>query len=176
MARKGQMTISVTGNREKGFTLFEIVVVLVIIALVLTISFPMVFRSLQKSKTRAAARDVGTFLKYTRELAISRQEILGIKVLKEARKLELIDTSGKILKKIVLPKNVYFYKIAVDGEFVSEEGKIFWFYPDGRIPGFAIIIKDKSGYQIKLKSDIFSGFVRIVKPSDKDYRNEVFFK
>ena len=176
MGRKERMTIFATGNSRKGFTLFEIIVVLVIIALVLTISFPMVYRTLQKSKVRAAARNVGTFLKYARELAISRQEILGVKVLKEEGRLELLDTEGKVLKKIKLPKNVSFYKISVDGEFVEKEGKIFWFYPDGRIPGFAIIIKDKSNYQIRLKSDIFSGFVRIVKPNDRDFNDKTFFK
>ena len=179
MGRKERMTISATGSRIgkwKGFTLFEVVVVLVIIALVLTISFPMVSRALQKSNVRASARDVGTFLKYTRELSISRQEILGVKILKEEGKLELLDTSGKIIKKVHLPQNVFFYKIAVDGTEVNEEGRICWFYPDGRVPGFAIIVKDKNGYQIRLKSDIFSGFVRIVKPGDRDFKDEVFFR
>jgi general secretion pathway protein G len=50
----------VTGDRRRGFTLLELLVVMAIIATLLTIAVPRYFRSLERSKEAVLKQDIAT--------------------------------------------------------------------------------------------------------------------
>lgn len=65
-------------NASRGFTLMEILVVLVLMSLILAISTVFFANTLPKAKQRAAVREIASTIKYARHLAVSnnqRQEV-----------------------------------------------------------------------------------------------------
>lgn len=78
------------GNR-RGFTMIEILVVVVIAALVAGIALPGFVRSMRGAQLRTASRMVLMSHKYARSTAVLRQVPMAILIDKEAGELEIIE-------------------------------------------------------------------------------------
>jgi len=59
---------------EKGFTLIELMIVIVIMGSILALAAPRIGRSLEKMRLRSASRELSAVLRYTRQMAISRKK------------------------------------------------------------------------------------------------------
>ena len=61
-----------------GFTLFEMVIVVVILTIVVLITFPRIVNSLDSIRVSAAAQKLGNDIRYVRDLALSNHNTYGI--------------------------------------------------------------------------------------------------
>ena len=82
-------------SHQKGFTLLELVVVLVVIALAIAISYPSLSRGTSALHLRSVGRDVLNSLRYARERAITEQTVMRVTVNKGERKITLTDDYGE---------------------------------------------------------------------------------
>lgn len=63
---------------EKGFTLIELVIVIVIMGVAIALAVPKIGGSLEKMKLRSATRKLSAVMRYTRQMAISRKKEYGV--------------------------------------------------------------------------------------------------
>jgi len=81
------------GQREGGFTLVELILVLFIIALVAGLVLPAVGRGVETLQLRAEVSAFSAFLRYAREQAITKREAQEVTIKPEAHLL-ILRTAG----------------------------------------------------------------------------------
>lgn len=113
-----------------GFTLVELLVVLVIAALALALVGTSISRSISGAEMRTAARKVSASLRYTRTSAI----------LSKSEQLFTVDTENRTYKAggadaITLPKGMEVELNTARSELTSEFVGNIRFYPDGGSTG-----------------------------------------
>lgn len=156
-----------------GFTLLEIVVVLALIAITGLIIYPSLGTSLEKARMDGCVRDVATLLKYAREIASAEQVVVAVVV--RAKEKDLTVFRGtKAAKHYQLWRRVFFSKILVEGESQVENEAVIWFYPDGRSTGLAMIFKNEDGRQLRVKTDILTGYTRVFAPGEDGFNDDSF--
>jgi len=117
-------------DRTQGFTLVEIMVVMVIIALVMGLVATSMTRSISGAEARAASRKLVASLRYTRARAIIDKKEQVFQVDTENRSYQ---APGR--KKITLPKGVDVTITTARSEFTSENVGGIRFFPDGGSTG-----------------------------------------
>jgi prepilin-type N-terminal cleavage/methylation domain-containing protein len=162
-------------NRAAGYTFFEIIVVLVIVAVISALVYPSLSATLDNARMNGAARDLVTLLKYAREKARAEQITTAV-VLRQAEKdLTIFDDEDQVIKHYPLWDQLVFQRILLDGIPVETNDAVVWFYPDGRSTGVALILGvEDSGRQLRLKTDILTGNTRIYRPGEEGFEDELF--
>ncbi len=117
-------------DRARGFTLVEIMVVMVIIALVMGLVATSMARSVSGAEARAASRKLVASLRYTRARAIIDKKEQVFQVDTENRTYH---APGR--KQITLPKGVDVSITTARSEFTSESVSGIRFFPDGGSTG-----------------------------------------
>ncbi len=118
------------GRRARGFTLIELIVVLMLVALVITVAAVSLTRGLSGAKVRAAGQDLVAALRYTRAQAIvtHKQQALELDVEKRSY------TAPK-RKEVQLPKDMELRLLTAAEEQTGETTGRVRFYPDGSSTG-----------------------------------------
>lgn len=115
----------------KGFTLLEVMVVLVIMALVLVIIPPFLPNVMANTNVKGAARELAANLKHARSQAIDHQQETTLLVNVDRKNYTLNDKT----KILTLPDETFFSIVTAKSEQLSEvEGQIR-FFPDGSSTG-----------------------------------------
>lgn len=119
-----------TARSSGGFTLVEIMVVMVIAALALALVGTSISRNISGAEMRTAARKVAASLRYTRTQAI----------LNKSEQVFLVDTEALTYqaadrKPVELPKGMMVELNTARSELTSETAGGIRFYPDGGSTG-----------------------------------------
>jgi len=119
--------------RNGGFTLVELLVVLVIAALVLTLVGTSISRSISGAEMRTAARKLATSIRYTRTHAI----------LTKSEQVFLVDTENRSYtapkrEVVELPEGMEVLLTTARSELTSETVGGIRFYPDGGSTGGSV--------------------------------------
>jgi general secretion pathway protein H len=117
-------------GRARGFTLVEIMVVMVIIALVLGLIATSLSRSVSAAEARAASRKLVASLRYTRARAIIDKQERVFQVDTENRSYQ---APGR--EQVQLPEGVDVTITTARSEFTSESVGGIRFFPDGGSTG-----------------------------------------
>jgi general secretion pathway protein H len=117
-------------GRNRGFTLVEIMVVMVIIALVMGLVATSLSRSVSSAEARAASRKLVASLRYTRARAIIDKQEQVFQVNTEERSYQ---APGR--KKVNLPDGVDVTITTARSEVTSEDVYGIRFFPDGGSTG-----------------------------------------
>ena len=157
-----------------GFTLFEITVVLVLIAITGLLVYPSLKTTVEKARMDASVRDLASLLKYAREKAMGEQEVMSVVLRRQEADLTMFDRSGKTLTHYQLWEKVSFPRLILAGQDVQDDRAVVWFYPDGRSTGIAMILRNEAGRQLRLKTDILTGNTRVYGPGEKGFEDEIF--
>ena len=118
------------GRRQAGFTLVELLVVMVIIALALGLVATSLSRSITAAESREAARKIAASLRYTRTRAILDKRETVFLVDTEARTYQ---APGK--EPVTLPEGVDILLTTARSELTSETAGGIRFFPDGGSTG-----------------------------------------
>lgn len=118
------------GAGARGFTLVEVVVVLVIISLMLALVGTSISRNISGAEMRTAARKVAASLRYTRTQAI----------LRKSEQVFVVDTKNRTFKAPdreleTLPEGMNVELNTARSEVTSEHVGGIRFYPDGGSTG-----------------------------------------
>ena len=161
MALRAGKTITVTslvGKNSQGFSLFELVLVLLLLGVSLAIVLPNIDRGLQDREVRRSAVALAAAARDLRSRALTDgkpQQLV----------LNLPHNSYLVARavEIQLPPQIRF--VSVDGgESVNRDLKSFYFFPNGSILGGEIVLADSAksiSYSIRLEA--LTGRVQVAR-------------
>lgn len=124
------------GRRAAGFTLLEIIVVLVIGALAYALMIGVVFRGTSTSDLKAAARTLAAGLRQAQTMAITTRRDASLTLDMDAREYTLPGESAPRR----LPKDIDLKLYTAQSEVSSERTGGIRFYPDGSSTGGRITL------------------------------------
>ncbi len=158
-----------------GFTLLELMVVLVIVALTAAFVVPRLGGPLSRLGALSAAKKTGASLRYARSRAASEKKaykvvfdtdknFLTISPFYEESGREKTDDSKKSFNKSYkLPKGVFFEELIDSHDRYADSGEFTMvFFPNGGSSGGKIIIRDEKNRRFTIEVDPISGAVRLV--------------
>jgi len=116
--------------RSAGFTLVELMVVMVIVALIMGLVATSISRNISSAESRVAARKLVAALRYTRTQAI----------LKKTETVFMVDTEAHTYqapgrKLVELPEGIDVLLTTARSELTSEDAGGIRFFPDGGSTG-----------------------------------------
>jgi general secretion pathway protein H len=169
MALTAATTILSAGNenimrssRDGGFTILELILVLVIITLVMAVAYPSLSRGSTALRLRAAGRDIMNTFRYAREKAVTEQMGMKVAVDKEKQKLILSDYLGDGARTYDMPKDVRIQRIALGGnEIAVDVGMIVRFLPNGSCDSAEVLLQNERGAWLRVVTDPMTGGARI---------------
>lgn len=122
--------------RSRGFTLLELMVVLVIGAIAYTVILGVPFRGPSTADLKAAARTLASGLRQAQTTAMSTRRDAMLTLDLEAREFEVSGTEGAR----TLPKEIELKLFTAQSEVTSERKGAIRFYPDGSSTGGRITV------------------------------------
>lgn len=121
---------SCLSRSSRGFTLIEVMAVLILVAIVITVAAVSLTRGLTGAKVRAAGQDLVAALRYTRAQAIvtRKQQVMELDV----EKRTYVAPKRKLVE---LPKDMEMRLLTAAEEQTGETSGRVRFYPDGSSTG-----------------------------------------
>ncbi|MEH6576285.1 MAG: GspH/FimT family pseudopilin [Amphritea sp.] len=155
MWEAGSRPASHKGGKHAGFTLLELLVVLVIATLILGVVTPRLFAVMPGVELKTSTQKLAAMLRYARGLAISRSRVVTVEYDDE---LPALRVTGKV-QTYHWPESVQLTLQAGEEQLQSqplpelqqEKAAAIRFYPDGSSSGGALLVASDSGeYQISV--------------------------
>ena len=151
-------------RRQRGFSLLEIVVVIVLIAIMATVIAMSVTGGLDSARVRAASRDVAAALRYTRGQAIVHHEQRTLAFNVDERSYQMPDKDP-----VHLPKGMEMELLTAQSEMLDEGVGQIRFYPDGSSGGGRVtLMRGEARWEIEV--EWLTGKVRLLDPNETDDR------
>ncbi|MGL4232251.1 MAG: GspH/FimT family pseudopilin [Casimicrobium sp.] len=126
-------------RRSRGFTMLEMLAVILVIAAVAALSAPMFSSSVSAATHRAAAREVAAMLRLARTEAVAKRIDVGVDFDLEARTLQMPGAANKRIAKI--PEGIEINLTTTAAETKNEKQASVRFYPDGGATGGRVTLK-----------------------------------
>lgn len=122
-------------HRECGFSLFELMVVMMLVVLLFTVAGVSVSRSIEGAELRNAARELTAAMRYTR----------GQAVVKRQEQVFLVDAENKTWQAAgrapeTLPEALDITLITARQELTGDNAGGIRFYPDGASTGGRVVL------------------------------------
>jgi type II secretion system protein H len=152
---------SVGNRKDKGFTLLELLVVLILMSLISAFAFPKLYDSISSHELKKSAQDIANTIKLARYKAMVLKKILNLKINIYSNELTLISNSDEkiFLKNISKKINMKFYS---EGKIMDYDLRnIIIFFPDGTNTGGKFIIKNKKEDKITITLPNIVGSIKI---------------
>ncbi len=158
------MPTSSTGNRTRGVTLMELMVVLAIVALIVGVSFPSTIAGLENVRLAAGARSLAAFLSSAANRAERREEALELTVFIKENAVTLRPAGAGYVRRLGLPPGIAVRAVWPPLAQASDEPRRFLFVPGGTPPRVAIEIANQHGARRIVRLDPITGVTRIEQP------------
>ena len=143
-------------NKSRGFTLLELMVVLVIAIMVIALIPPMISGVSSSAQLKGAARQLAAGLRSTRNRAISSQQEMVLSLDLEKRHFSI---SGRP-RQVALPEDIALKLYTAQSELLDETKGNIRFFPDGSSTGGHITLVGKRfGYRVNV--DWLTGRIQI---------------
>ena len=142
--------------KDKGFSLMELVIVMVILGLSVTLVTPYLSRFSKTIELKAATKKVSGILRYYRSEAIQQGKVYQVLFdsnLREVRIQSVERTEEKVLKnKYPLPAGVQIKEVNIPTAQYTDEPPAIEFYPSGGSNGGSILLDspDRKGFRISV--------------------------
>jgi len=155
---------------QAGFTLLELLIVILIMAVVVGFSIPRFSRTFSHLRLQVFASDVAKLLTYASRRAVARGEMLRIHFDLEGRRYWLAQAQeaapeGKSER---VPDKFGRISSMPQGISLDPSAREVTFYPDGRADRFEMLILDNNrqeGY--RLVTDVWTGRVKLLESHGK---------
>ncbi len=157
---------------EAGFTLVELLVVLVLIAILMSVTFPSIGRGLSAVKLKTTSREIAATMRFARWKAIREQQLYWIRIDSEKNEIELASQDLKYKKVITMPAGISIIRASLLKEQETPEkqkSSTYFFMPNGLSDSFQVVISTERGLQVKVFQDVLTGSPRIEQiPSETE--------
>jgi prepilin-type N-terminal cleavage/methylation domain-containing protein len=163
------MTKNRQPSGENGFTLLELIVVVLIVALAMGIAYPSLERGSRILNLHVTSRDVLNVFRVARERAISEQTSMLLIIDSKERRLELANILGEPISAYSLPKGVNIQHMTRAGSEVREDVMTVRFAPNGNLEKVGFRIAVEGGSRMQIIADPLGGGARM-EPVWEDVR------
>jgi prepilin-type N-terminal cleavage/methylation domain-containing protein len=157
-----------SGNQ--GFTLLELLIVVLVVALVLAVSYPSLSRGSASIHLKTTGRDVLNTFRFAREKAVTEQIGMRVTVDRENQRLVLVNDIGDGSRTYPMPSDVKIHRIALGGQEVLEGPVAVRFLPNGSSDAVELLLKSDFGSYLRIISDPITGGARIESGSGENFR------
>ena len=161
---------------ERGFTLLELIVVMIIVSLMSAVVGPSVAGSLSKMNLKTAAKKTAASLRYARSRAVAENTIYIARFDFEQNRLLIIsgfdmpiknktdknnidEKNTEKSKRYVLPEGVRFKKGILAEDEVDSGLFDIVFSPGGSSSGGGVVLADERGKEYEIGVDFVTGTV-----------------
>jgi prepilin-type N-terminal cleavage/methylation domain-containing protein len=148
-------------STDQGFTLLELLIVILVVVLVLAVSYPSLSRGSASIHLRTTSRDVLNIFRYARERAVTEQVGIRVTVDREKQRLVVADDLGDGGRFYLMPQDVKIDRIALGGKEMADGSMVIRFLPNGSSDSGEVLLKSKSGSFLRIISDPLTGGARI---------------
>ncbi|MBN1571095.1 MAG: prepilin-type N-terminal cleavage/methylation domain-containing protein [Acidobacteria bacterium] len=154
----------------QGFTLLELLIVVLVVALVLAVSYPSLSRGSASIHLRTTGRDVLNTFRFAREKAVTEQIGMKVTVDRENQRLVLANELGDGSRTYAMPSDVKIHRIALGGREIPEGPVGVRFLPNGSSDAVELLLKSKTDSLLRIISDPITGGARIETGSGENFR------
>lgn len=147
---------------SRGFTLLELVLVLLIMGLALALSYPNLSRGTASFHLRAVGRDVMNTLRFARERAITQQTDMLVVVDREKQQVTLSDALGGGPRAFSLPDDVRIQRLFLGGKEIPEGPLRIRFISNGSSETAEIVLESKTGSVLRVVTDPLTGGAKVL--------------
>lgn len=144
--------------KAKGFSLVELLVVLVIIGLSASLVLPGLAGGLSSLRLKTAAREVSATLRYARSLAVSmgKEQVINVDI--DEGKYWLNEDKDNNRE---LPSDVRFVNVTTQGEEITTGRAGIIFYPMGNSSGGTIFVTAGKDRECLILTRLITGVVEV---------------
>jgi general secretion pathway protein H len=160
-ASSSRPVLFLNGPGARGFSLLELMLVILLMSLVAAVSYPALSRGTASFRLRATGRDVLSTLRYAREKAITEQRGMRVVVNRETQQVVLSDDLGDGPRTYSVPQDVRISALQQPGRETGQEILSFRFRPNGSSESGVIVLKSKTGAYLRVVTDPITGGAKI---------------
>jgi Tfp pilus assembly protein FimT len=164
----GKILNNVSGKLQnaRGFTLFELILVLVFIGLIAGLTTPFLMSTLDRAQHQAETRKINTALRFARSEAITRKTVFTFNADIEARQYWIAaGKQNRPATRRILAPGFQMARVTGDDETIEQGNFAINFFPRGNSNGGAIRVtelsSDKTDSAYEITIDAITGTSRI---------------
>ena len=160
------MPISSIGNKraQRGVTLIEMMIVLVIIALIIGVSFPNMIAGMDNLRLSAATRSLAAFINVAANRAERRQQAVDLTVSVRDNSVTMRSADAGSLKILSLPPGIALRAVWPALAEPSNEPRQFLIQPGGVSPRIGIEIANRRGARRIVRLNPITGVTEVETP------------
>jgi type II secretion system protein H len=147
------------GTNQRGVTLIEMMVVVIVIALIVSVSTPSITAGIDAVRLATATSSVAAFLNSASNRAERRERPVELVI--SAKALQFVSTDAGSERELTMPEGIAIEPISAlqsqDAEGVSR----WLFMPGGAVPSVAIQLTNQHGGRRIVRLDPMTGFPRV---------------
>ena len=159
--------------KNRGFSLIELIMVLLIISLSVSLVAPSLFRFSKNIELKAATQKISAILRYYRNEAVHRGKVQQILFDTSAGEVRIRAVGGKTGEaneetpgrigepKFPLPKGIQIKEMKIPAPQYPSDVPTIEFYPDGGSNGGTVVLEREGNKGYKIGVHFLTGIVRI---------------
>jgi len=146
---------------DRGFTLLELLIVILVIVLVLAVTYPSLSKGSAAIHLRTTGRDVLNIFRYAREKAVTEQVGMRVTADRERQRLVVADDLGDGGRFYLMPQDVKIERLALGGKEITDASMVIRFLPNGSSDRGEVLLRSEAGSYLRIISDSLTGGARI---------------
>lgn len=144
--------------RSRGFTMIELLLVVVIVGISIGIAMPSMVESIRGQRLKAAARTFVSVARYARSMAVLKQTDLTLSFNLASGQIDLSSTNVSLPRFTRTIEDVTIASVKVEGREDATEGFCsVLFRRNGLCQPFTVKIIDRRGNNVVVKVDALAG-------------------
>lgn len=153
-------------GRLGGFSLIELIAVLVIISLFTALAIPSLSKTFHRMELRSASKKISAVLRFCRSEAVNRNRIILASFDNEAHLLSVLSADLGEEKPVPersypFPPEVSIDQLEVGKTLIEAAIPSFEFYPNGGSNGGSAVIRREPGGAFSIRVDFLTGAVTV---------------
>jgi general secretion pathway protein H len=141
-----------SSQNQAGFSLLELLVVLMLLAVMTAVVIPSLGRVLSTAKLKTGSREIAASIRLARSKAASEQQVYLLGFNLERNEVKLSSLNSTYRKSFELPDGIHLTKVSLLETRVEQEAKdpFFYFMPNGNSQSFQVSLRNEQGRTLRV--------------------------